>query len=78
MKKLAVYVLVLWIGIISPEIFAEPGMGCIEKENGEDISFEEAQEVFDRLLYPEKYKDKTDVHVEYKSVILKWLKHRYV
>lgn len=59
--------IVLWIGVICPEIFIENGMGCLADENGEEISWEEASFLLGEVF--EKEAD-TKVKLIYKSRLL--------
>ena len=66
-KKLFQFIImtgiVLWIGIISPEIFIDAGTGCVTDENGNNISREEAREILEKIFgYDESsdFDDDTD------------------
>lgn len=67
--------IVLWIGAVSPEIFAEPGMGCLGREDGQPITKEESEQVWWSLLYPgySASNEDSSSQVVYKSRLLKWL-----
>lgn len=73
MKKFCLLTIgiVLWIGAVSPEIFVEPGMGCIEREDGQPITREESEQVW-KLLLLESNGDSSP-QVVYKSRLIKWL-----
>ena len=51
---------VLWIGIISPEIFIDAGTGCVADENGRNISREEAREVLEKIFWYDEVSDLDD------------------
>lgn len=55
---------VLWIGIISPEIFIDAGTGCVADENGNSISREEAREFLEKFFLnveSEEFDENTEV-----------------
>lgn len=63
--------ILLWIGAVSPEIFIEGGLGCIQDENGRELTRQEAQALLEDILSGE-LSEEQDVIV-YKSKILEWI-----
>ena len=45
-KALAALGVILWVGALSPEIYINSGLNCILDENGEELSQEDAAELF--------------------------------
>lgn len=65
-------VIVLWMGLLNPELFMQTGLGCLEREDGKEISQEEVQMVWESFAQiTEKEQEFT---VVYKSKLLEWLK----
>lgn len=59
--------IVLWIGIISPEIFIDAGTGCLADENGNSISRKEAAKVLENYFLNSENRDfNDDVEVVFK------------
>ena len=59
--------IVLWIGIICPEIFIDAGTGCMADENGNSISRKEAAKVLENYFLNSENRDfNDDVEVVFK------------
>ena len=58
---------ILWVGALSPEIFIEPGNGCILDENGEELTPEAARDFMEAYFYADE-EDK-EVKIRYKLAI---------
>jgi len=66
------FAIVLWMGLLNPELFMQTGLGCLEREDGKEISQEEARMVWESFTqFAEKEQEFT---VVYKSRLLEWLK----
>ena len=74
MKRILIFGMTLWIGVVSPEIFTEPGMGRFGREDGDQISREEAEDILMSLLSPEESEEDATMQIAYKSRILEWIK----
>lgn len=42
---------VLWVGILGPEIFMKSGTGCILDENGKELTAEDARNFMEQYFY---------------------------
>ena len=62
--------IVLWIGVISPEIFVDPAMGCFVSEDGETLTEDEARQLFEDLFLEEE----GQVQIQFRSKIWEWIK----
>ena len=49
-KALAALGVILWVGALSPEIYINSGLNCILDENGEELSQEDAAEIYGSLF----------------------------
>lgn len=68
---------VLWVGILGPEIFVSPGTGCIVDENGEALSAEDARDLMERYFYGSCDADgeeEAEVDITYKIALLELLR----
>ncbi len=63
--------ILLWIGAVSPEIFIEGSMGCIQDENGKVLTRQEAQALLEDMLYGEAPEQENTI--VYKSKIMEWI-----
>lgn len=68
------FAIILWMGLLSPELFMQTGLGCLEREDGKEITQEEAQRVWESLV--QFTEQEQEVTVVYKSKLLEWLKGR--
>ncbi len=64
--------LVLWIGLISPEIFVDPAMGCFVNEEGEALTEDEAKQLFEELFLQED----GQIQIIFRSKIWEWFMKR--
>lgn len=73
MKKwknvITTFCILLWIGIISPEIFVDPAMGCFVNEEGEALTEEEARQLFEELFLQEDIQ----IQLEFRSKFWEWI-----
>jgi hypothetical protein len=61
-KKLGIVLgVIIWVGVLSPEIFVKSGTGCIFDENGKALTKDEAEEFMEAYFYKE-----APVEVKYK------------
>lgn len=75
-NMLTVSGVVLWVGALSPEIFIQPGPGCILDRNGEELTEEEAGQFMEAYFYGKTHKNQdedTTVGIKYKFALLEWL-----
>lgn len=63
---------VLWMGLLNPELFMQTGLGCLERKDGKEITKEEVQMVWES--FAQSNKQEQQVTVVYKSKLLEWLK----
>jgi hypothetical protein len=53
-KKLGIVLgVIIWVGVLSPEIFVKLGTGCIFDGNGKALTREEAEEFMEAYFYKE-------------------------
>lgn len=69
MRKVKIVILAVFVGLLTPDIFLEPGMWCIERADDEKIGIEEVH----KLLF-DFHKGKTNQDIEYKSKILEFIR----
>lgn len=69
MRKFRVLMLSLCVGLLTPDIFIEPGLGCIERTDGEEICIEEVHRILSDF-----YEGNTDNKIEYKIKILEYIR----
>ncbi len=62
--------ILLWIGVIGPELFIDPKMGCFVNEEGEALTEEEARQLYDELYLHED----GEVQIIFRSKIWEWMK----
>lgn len=65
-------VVVLWMGLLNPDLFMQRGLGCLEREDGKEISQEEIQMVWES--FAQFTEQEQEVTVVYKSKLVEWLK----
>ena len=65
-------VIVLWMGLLNPDLFMQKGLGCLERKDGKEISQEEIQKVWESLA--RLTDQEQEITIVYKSKILEWLK----
>lgn len=46
--------ILLWIGILGPEIYVEQGTGCLTDENGRALTKEETEQLLEEWFYTEE------------------------
>lgn len=68
-KAVMILGVTLWIGALSPEIFAKSGTGCILDENGNELTPEEAEDFMEKYFYGDT--DNT-IEIKYKFALLKF------
>ncbi len=61
--------ILLWIGVISPELFIDPQMGCFVNEDGEALTEEEARQLYDELYLQED----GQVQIIFRSKLWEWI-----
>ena len=73
-KNLAVVLgVVLWVGILGPEIFVKSGPGCIVDDNGEALTTEDAKDFMELYFYGnanQEDEQEAAVRVKYKLALL--------
>lgn len=76
MKNLAAVIgVVLWVGLLGPEIFTRSGTGCILDENGEELSAEDARGFMEEYFYGNTNKEnegEAAVRIKYKLALLEF------
>ena len=45
--------ILLWIGILGPEIYVEQGTGCLTEGNGRAFTIEETEKLLEECFYKE-------------------------
>lgn len=68
--------ILLWIGILGPEIYVGQGTGCLTDENGRALTKEETEQLLEEWFYTEE-KDREPQHeIVYRSLLAEWLEKR--
>lgn len=69
-KKYLLCAGILWM-LLCPEAYTQDNFSCLERTDGQEISGEEVEKVWQAILYGE---EGTEVH--YKSKLAEWLKEQ--
>lgn len=72
-KMLMAFGVVLWVGVLSPEIFIQSGLSCILDENGEELTAADAEKFVESYFYGNTNGDSGEdatVEIQYKFALL--------
>lgn len=68
--------ILLWIGILGPEIYVGQGTGCLTDENGRALTKEETEQLLEEWFYAEEKDMEPQHEIVYKSLLAEWLEKR--
>lgn len=69
-KKCLLCAGILWM-LLCPEIYTQEEFSCLERVDGQEITKEEAEEIWQAILFEE-----ADIELTYKSKMLEWLQEQ--
>lgn len=67
---------ILWM-LLCPEIFLAEDFCCLSRMDGKEMTKEEAESIWQKLMYGDETPDAKDISVTYKCKILEWLEKEY-
>ena len=67
--------ILLWIGIMGPEIYVDTGAGCLVDADGNALTSEEAEQLLDQWFY-HSGEEEQQYELTYRSRMLEWLNQR--
>ena len=71
-KKCLLFAGILWM-LLCPEIYTQEGFSSLERSDGQQISKEEAEAIWQAILF-----DETEIELTYKSKLLEWLQEQEI
>lgn len=71
-KRVMLAGILLWIGAVSPEIFLEGSMGCIQDVSGKELTRQEALTLLEEVFYGDGKEQETTII--YKSKLWEQIK----
>lgn len=61
--------ILLWLGIMGPDVYMDAGIGCLTDEDGRALTREETQAFLEAWFYSED----AGCEVAYRSLLVDWL-----
>ena len=65
--------ILLWLGILGPEIYVEQGTGCLANEEGRALTKEETEQLLEKWFYSDDKDMESQYEITYRSMLVEWL-----